>query len=179
MASKTLPPAVDAISDSGLPDFIQPPVDEVALSFQFAPIRGFGVPHFGLYWERIRSEYPQFEIQPPIPNVTEQLASSLTFGRQIGLAFHTVPEVRSWFLDHTGNQLNQVQLDRFVHNWRKITGTEAYPRYPVLRQRAAKEWGRFCDFLRDENLEHPKINQCEVTYVNNIEYERGWNANPI
>jgi len=168
--------AASAASDSGLPDFAQPPVDETALSLQFAPIPGFSVPHFGLYWERVRSEYPHVEVKAPIANITEQLGPAAAAGRQLGLAFVTAPELRCWYLDQSRTRLVQVQRDRFVHNWRKIIGTESYPRYPSLRASLEKEWKRFCDFLKDEKLERPKINQCEVLYVNNIEYEKGWNG---
>lgn len=162
------------MSDSGLPDFAQPPVDETALSIQFAPIPGFSVPHFGLYWARVRNEYPRFELQQPISNVTEQFGPDLPFGKQLGITFLELPEIRCWFLDQSGSRLVQVQRDRLVHNWRKVTGTETYPRYPALRASLQIEWGRFCDFLKDEKLERPKINQCEVSYVNNIEYGKGW-----
>ena len=144
------------------------------MSLQFAPIPGFNVAHYGLYWDRIRNEYPRFETQPPIPNVTEQFGPGSAVGHQLGLAFVQIPEIRCWYQEQSGNRLIQVQRDRFVHNWRKITGTERYPRYPDLRDRLEKEWHRFCDFLVDEQLERPKINQCEVLYVNNIEYEKGW-----
>lgn len=176
MASKPSPIASAAKSDSGLPDFQQPPVDEVALSLQFAPIPGFNVAHYGLYWDRVRNEYPRFEIQPPIANVTEQLSPGGAIGRQIGLAFVEMPEIRCWYQEQSGNRLIQVQRDRFVHNWRKVTGTEQYPRYPDLRGCLQNEWERFCDFLREEKLERPKINQCEVLYVNNIEYDKGWSG---
>lgn len=165
-----------AVSDSGLPDFAHPPVDETALSLQFAPIPGFNIPHFGLYWARLRDEYVRFEIQQPLTNVTEQFGAGPRVGRQIGVTFLELPEVRCWFVDQSGNRLIQVQRDRFVQNWRKVTGTETYPRYPALRTSLEKEWERFCDFLRDEGLERPKVNQCEVTYVNNIEYGKGWSG---
>lgn len=176
VASKPLPIASDARSDSGLPDFQQPPVDEVALSLQYSPVPGFSVPHFGLYWGKVRRDFPRFEVQPPIANLTEQFGPSANVGRQIGLSFGTAPDFRCWYLEQSGNRLIQVQRDRFVHNWRKITGNETYPRYPSLRQYLEKEWERFCDFLNDEKLERPKINQCEVLYVNHIEYEKGWNG---
>jgi len=162
-----------AVSDSGLPDFANPPVDETALSIQFAPIVGFDVPHFGLYWARLRSEYPKLEIQPPIASVTEQFEIGSTV-RHVGFAFSETPEIRCWFLDESRNRLIQVQRDRLIHNWRKITGTETYPRYPTQRSTLEKEWQRFCVFLREEKLESPKVNQCEVTYVNHIEYDKGW-----
>ncbi len=176
VASKPSPIASTAKSDSGLPDFAHPPVDEVAISLQFPPIPGFSVPHFGLFWRLIRSDYPKFNVQQPITNVMEHFGPGAPIGRQLGLAFLELPEIRCWYLDETGNRLVQVQCDRFVHNWRKITGTETYPRYPDLRSRLEKEWNRFCEFIRDEKLEAPKINQCEVLYVNHIEYEKGWSG---
>jgi len=63
-----------------------------------------------------------------------------------------------------------------VHNWRKVSGNEDYPRYPELRDRLALEWNRFCEFLRSEKLDAPDVNQCEVVYVNHIEYNKGWNG---
>lgn len=176
MPSKPFHVSPAARTDSGLPDFSHPPVDEVALSLQFSPIPAFGVPHFGLYWQRIRNEYPRFEVQPTIANRTEQFGPSANLGQQIGVSFMASPEIRCWYLDQSGNRLIQVQHDRFVHNWRKISGTEAYPRYPDLRERFEEEWKRFGAFLREEDLEQPKINQCEVLYANHIEYDSGWNG---
>lgn len=168
--------ASSATTNSGLPDFAQPPVDETALSLQFAPIPGFNIPHFGLYWQRVRDQFPHVETHGPIANITEQFGPTSPAGRQLGLAFMREPDLRCWYLDQSRTRLIQVQRDRFVHNWRKITGTEQYPRYPFLRASLETEWGRFCEFLKDEKLERPKINQCEVTYVNNIEYEKGWHG---
>ena len=167
--------ASSTATDSGLPDFAQPPVDETAISLQFPPIRGFNVPHFGLYWNRVRQDFDRFEIQQPITNLIE------TFGppvkkRRPSIEMLELPEIRCWILDHTGNRLVQVQRDRFVHNWRKVVGNETYPRYPILRESLLKEWTRFCEFLRDEGLAPPEVNQCEVTYVNNIECNKGWNG---
>lgn len=176
MAPKPSLTASAASADSGLPDFLQPPVDEVALSIQFAPVPSFNLAYFGLFWQRLRKEYPRFEVRPPIANVTEQFGPSAGIGRQVGLALIEIPEIRCWLLDQTGNHLIQIQHDRFVHNWRKLTGTETYPRYPSLREELEKQWGRFRDFLKEEKLEVPKVNQCEVLYVNNIEYENGWSG---
>jgi len=168
--------AQSVIGSSGLPDFAQPPVDEVALSIQFAPIPGLNMGHFGLFWERLRAEYPRFEAHPPITNVTEQFGPANGIAPQLGVSFVQVPEVRCWYLDQSGNYLIQIQHDRFVHNWRKVKGTESYPRYPSLRDELGKEWDRFRDFLNSEGLDSPKVNQCEVLYVNNVEYGKGWSG---
>ena len=47
-----------------LPDFNEPPVIETVLGLQFDPIESFNVPHFGLYWSKIRADYPTFDVQP-------------------------------------------------------------------------------------------------------------------
>lgn len=176
MAFKPSPIAPSAMSNSRLPDFLRPPVDEVALSIQFPPIAGFSVAHFGLYWNEIRRDFPRYEVRPPISNVIENVGAHRGISRQLGIELITAPEIRSWYLDQSGNRLLQVQLDRFVHNWRKITGEETYPRYPRIREYLGMEWGRFCDFLKAENLDQPKVNQCEVHYVNHIEYDKGWSG---
>ncbi len=165
----------DLRADSGLPDFVNPPVDEVALSIQFPTVKGLAVPHYGLLFHRIREDYPRFEVQPPIANVVENLASRSKGGRA-GIQLLTEPQVRCWFMDRSENYLIQVQNDRFVCNWRKVRGDEAYPRYPLLRERLEKEWARFCTFLADEGFTEPQVNQCEVTYVNHIEYDKGWHG---
>lgn len=167
-------PLASIRGDSGLPDFAQPPVDEVALSIQFPPVAGFDIPHYGLFWQRLRDDYPRTEVKQPIPNLTEEFGPHAAFARQVGLTFLELPDVRCWYLDESGTRLVQVQRDRFVNNWRKQKGTEPYPRYPDIRATLEREWTRFCDFLADEKLESPKPNQCEVTYVNHIEYGSGW-----
>ncbi|HET7198455.1 MAG TPA: hypothetical protein VFI86_07290, partial [Burkholderiales bacterium] len=99
----TAKPSPIAASDSGLPDFQHPPVDEVALSLQFPGVNDFTVAHFGLFWERLRRDYPRFESRQPIANVTEEFGPSVAFTRQVAFALREVPEVRAWYLDESGN----------------------------------------------------------------------------
>jgi uncharacterized protein (TIGR04255 family) len=166
--------AVTARGTEGLPEFADPPVDETALSVQFAPIPNFGVPHFGLYWQRIREDFPKFEVHPALPNVAELFSESVPRQRALGIQLVREPDVRCWFLDHEGVRLIQLQRDRLIHNWRHRTGKETYPRYPSVRATLEAQWKILLALLRDEQLNSPVINQCEVTYVNHIEYEQGW-----
>ena len=156
-----------------LPDFLNPPVVETLLSVQFVPIPNLSIPHFGLYWSHIRSEFPSFQVQPPLSNVTEDFGPDST-SPSIGLQVLTEPVVRCWFLDQAGNRIIQIQNDRFIYNWRKVTGEEQYPRYESVRDKFEIEWVRFCEFLKRERFNSPEVNQCEVTYVNHLEYEKGW-----
>jgi uncharacterized protein (TIGR04255 family) len=158
-----------------LPEFDAPPVEEVALGVEFPQIDGWRIPHFGLFWQQIRADYPAFDVQPPVPS---QIESPTILPREPGhlrLSFDP-NNVRCWFLDETKNNLLQVQPDRFLRNWRQVTGDEAYPRYAVLRPAFERDWHRFLTFLSDNQLPAPSVAQCEVTYINNIERGAGWDS---
>lgn len=156
-------------------DFSKPPVVETVLSVQFTPLSGFSIAHFGLYWQKIREEFKRVEVRPPVAHMKEDFSRGAIRGMpQFGLELVSEPEIRCWFMDEPGNQILQVQKDRFIHNWQKITGDEIYPRYEAVRGTFDRQWRRFCDFLTEEKLGKPEVNQCEVTYVNHIEYDNGW-----
>lgn len=161
------------MSDKSLPDFANPPVNETVYSLQFAPLSKFSVPHFGLYWARIREEYGQINVMPPVPSLNEQFASTpLQGGPTFEIVAH--PELRCWFFNSSGTRLVQVQRDRFSFNWRQVEGTEEYPRYPILKAAFVAQWQAFKQFLVDEKLGSPEVTQCEVTYVNHIIPGVGW-----
>jgi uncharacterized protein (TIGR04255 family) len=157
------------------PKFRRPPVIETILGVQFAPLERFSIPHFGLFWASIRDKYPRQEMKPPLgPEIEE-------FGGQLGpptlnLLLTAEPDARCWFIDSSGTQLIQVQRDRFIRNWRKVSGGDEYPSYDVLKPRFREDWARFHDFLAREELGRPEINQCEVTYVNHIAQWEGWSS---
>jgi uncharacterized protein (TIGR04255 family) len=77
----------------------------------------------------------------------------------------TPPPNRALFIDSQKTELLQFQSDRFVRNWRKNPGATEYPRYEALRDRFEKDFKILLEVLRSE----PKINQCELTYVNHID----------
>lgn len=153
-------------------DFSHPPVVETVLGVQFSPIAQFSISHFGLYWATIRDRFPKSEVAPALDQEREEFSSART-GR-MGFRFVTEPLVRCWFLDNNGNQLVQIQRDRFIFNWRKQSGDEVYPRYERLRAIFESEWTHFCSFLKSEGLNCPEVNQSEVTYVNHIEPDGDW-----
>lgn len=158
-----------------LPDFDHPPVIETLLGVQFSPLAGFSMAHFGLYWSRVRAKYPVHEIKPPLaplPEEEQRPAASPTFGLQLV----SEPEARCWLIDASQTQLVQIQRDRFIRNWRKVRDGDRYPRYESLRPSFIADWGHFVDFLTQEGLRTPEINQCEVTYINHVEVGAGGEA---
>ena len=54
-----------------LPDYRNPPIDEVVIGVQFPPIPKFQDVHIGLYWQKVRNEYPRTETQPRIEGPIE------------------------------------------------------------------------------------------------------------
>jgi uncharacterized protein (TIGR04255 family) len=156
-----------------IPKFDRPPVYETVLGVQFDPLRGFSVPHHGLYWGTIRGDYPNYEVHPPLSPAVEQFAAEARKEGKVGIEVVSVPEVRTWFLNHDGTILLQLQKDRFLQNWRKIQESDVYPHYDELKPKFCREWQRFCQFLADVGIERPDVNQCEVTYVNHIDIDLG------
>lgn len=157
-----------------LPLFMSPPVIETVHGVQFAPLDKFHVLHFGLFWSKIRSEYPSIQIKPPLGPIVEKFDARSQ--PAFGIEFVQQPELRCWYIDHTENHLIQIQKERFHFNWKKVTGQDSYPQYESLSPRFVSEWGKFCNFLREEGLAEPEVTQCEVTYVNHLERGKGWNA---
>lgn len=163
-----------ADSERTLPDYGRPPVVETLLGVQFSPLVKFSIPHFGLYWAKIREDYPNYQVLPPLGQVIEQFGAERAQQPKIGVELVSIPDVRCWFVEKSGAMLTQVQRDRFIHNWRKLKPDDEYVHYDRIKPRFSEEWKRFCEFLDEADLGKPAINQCEMTYVNHIELGQGW-----
>lgn len=167
-----------ALMDKPLPDFENPPVVEVALSVQFDPVKDLRAPIVGFFWNEVRDRFPVIHEQPPLEPVYERFgvpADTAKGGIQLRL-IDSPPPSRCWFVNESGTELIQVQNDRFIHNWRKISGQGVYPRYETLRETFRSELNRFHNFLAGHKLSPLVPNQCEVTYVNHIVAGESWKS---
>lgn len=164
--------------ERSLPEYETPPVNEVVISVQFDTLEKFSAVHPGVYWQRIRNTYPKVSVQPPLSSVFELFEEEKLKEEKLkGLTgkLSPIPPIpRCWFLDDTQNHLVQIQTDRFVHNWKKVTGTEEYPRYESIREDFTSLWADFSKFVEDENLGTLRTNQWELTYVNYLYEDNGW-----
>jgi len=158
-----------------LPEFERPPVSEVAISMAFSPIEGWGIPHFGLFWQSIRAEYPRFEVHGPV-RIEDEKYGPLSSQAIPSMPTIVVaePTVRCWFMNDKGSSLVQIQRDRFSRNWRKMADDEVYPRYKSLRPSFASDWTRYKQFLNENQLKEPRVSQCEITYINDIVRGEDW-----
>src|SRR6266446_8407421 len=143
-----------------LPDFDEPPVVETLLDVAFTPLAAWRIPHFGLFWQLIKSDYPQVEDQPPILLQRERFGEAADKPTTFEFQFLQQPEARCWFISNSQSQLIQLQNDRFILNWRKIPAEERYPHYDSIRPNFEFEWSRFFDFLTRESLGIPEVQQC-------------------
>jgi len=161
-----------------LPEFEDPPVSEMVISVQFSPLAGWQGPYAGVFWGIVKGEYPKTQVVSPLPHNDENF-EELVFQQQINLQLLKPDAQRYWFLSENGCELIQLQADKFIVNWRQVTGHEVYPRYePVIRPRFIKEWTRFKKFVADNDLGEIQDLQCEVTYINDIIQGKGWNSFP-
>jgi uncharacterized protein (TIGR04255 family) len=151
-----------------LPEFERPPINEVVLSIQFASLTGFRNIHVGILWQQFAQRYPSVEEYPPIPAAFETFGVPPPVAELPQFTFVTHSPMRYWFITADGNELLQVQPDRLVHNWRQQKPDDEYPRYEPLRERFESEVLEVQKFLEQGKLGQIKVNQCEVTYINQI-----------
>jgi uncharacterized protein (TIGR04255 family) len=145
-----------------IPSFNNPPIVEKLMGIQFQPIQGWSIPHFGLFWQEIREDFPRFLIKPPLTRGQSELSVD--------------DLIRCWFYQEPEAKLIQVQKDCFFYNWQKPTAYAEYPHYEKIKPKFIKMWEKFCDFLAKENLGIPVIEGCEITYIDHLEKGREWKS---
>jgi uncharacterized protein (TIGR04255 family) len=158
-----------------LPDFIRPPVVEAVLSVQFDRLATLTTAHFGLYWGEVRDRFPSTEEHGELASVFERSPEQPQ--PVVGIQFQALeapPTPRFWFIDQSGNELLQIQKDRFIKNWRKVGEGDLYPRYEAVRDGFDSDFLGFSRFVSRNELGTIRINQCEVTYINHIVAGSGW-----
>jgi uncharacterized protein (TIGR04255 family) len=160
---------------AALPKFNNPPVVEAILTVAFEAT-GLDVRHFGLYYETVKSRFPRFAVQPPIPLQVEKYDQPKTQLPQVRLMQMEAPDLRCWFESEDEHTLVQIQSNHFILNWKK-EADGSYPNYEeTIRPLFEREWKIFRNFLSLNGLKDPKIVQCEVTYTNHLEINEGWNT---
>jgi len=161
-------------NQESLPSFDRPPVSEVALSVQFDKVPALRSFQLCTLWKQFSERFPKIEERPPLDPVVEQLKMGPQSHR-IEFSLLQLPEVsRYFFITKSGNELIQVQQDRFGHNWRKTGEGDEYPRYERIREQFKENLEAFCEFLAAERLGRFAPTQADLTYVNHIVAGEGW-----
>lgn len=154
-----------------LPEYSLPPVTEVVCGTLFKALEGLQMPHIGLLWDRFRTEYPTCQEVAPLLPVIERFTDA---PEPEMAGFSEVPPPRIWFLHKEGNGVIQVQKDRFLHNWRQARPSDEYPRYATVKKLFESRLEVFGGFLTEFALGPLVPLQYEITYVNQIPLNSGW-----
>ncbi len=136
------------------PSFQEPPIAEVAIGLEFEKLDRLSIPHFGLFWDQIRAQFP--EVQHASPFFGPAFAPDKATG---------LPLPRIWFIDQTQSKLLQLQTNRITFNWRRREGI-AYPRYGEISNEFFELLNRFELFLAKHDVGVMKLVSAELAYIN-------------
>jgi len=155
---------------AGLPDFAEPPLNEVVLGVQFATPSGYQQIHAGRVWDLFQAEYSVVQEYPPLVPNFETFGLPHQHFAVPPISFnHGTSHSRYWFLRPEGDELIQFQADKFLHNWRKNPiGDTEYPRYEAIISKFQAGLSRVEDYMVGLSGSPLAINQCEITYINRI-----------
>ena len=159
------------MSIEDLPNYESPPVVEVVCGVLFTPIPGFTIPYLGRFWSCLPEDFSETTEVDPLASTIE-VFGDLSGPIQLDVNVFRVPRV--WFLNKGGDQVVQVQRDRFLCNWRKVTPQHAYPRYEWVSARFGERLAAFQNFVQSTFSTSPEIRQYELSYINHIPVEGLW-----
>jgi len=147
--------------------FDRPPIIEVVCGVQFDGLLKLRVPQIGLFWAKLRKEFPEVEERPPLGTFPEMVGEA-----SIELS-NLPPLPRVWLMEKTGRHLVQIQRDRFLFNWKRVDAEDKYPSYKHVIKEFERHLKGFRQFLAHEELGDLVFRQFELTYVNHIGKENG------
>ena len=141
-----------------------PPINEIVCGIRFNPIEPLQSGHLGIFWQKIRHDFPKTEDQNLIAPISQD---------DIG-KIDKPPLPRVWFIHRNDNELVQVQRNRFHYNWREREEGDAYPGYEIVINNFIIYLTLFQEFLIEENLGTLTIKDYELTYIDIIPQGQGW-----
>lgn len=158
-----------------LPDFVDPPVDEVVIGIMFMPMGGFSTNHVAKYRDAVKHSLPGLQYQPRLMVQLESLSGDPYSAQAplppgITLASQLIqPGQRTWLVSADDERLVQIQDDAFLSNWRKRSNT--YPRFEPLMETFWERFTRFRSQLSEDVPLPLQLQQLEVSYVNWVPFD--------
>ena len=152
-----------ALKPSGLPDYENPPLNEVACGIGFTPLASLRTAHIGRYWESVKERYPATEDAPPLATEGDLLLNPAT-----GL-----PPPRVWFLNQSLSRLIQLQHNKLYVNWRARDGELKYPRFPEIIADFNWALDSLKRLIEANQLEPLNTEECDLTYINHLDVPKG------
>lgn len=156
--------------------YSSPPLVEVAMAVQFEPPPGLNQAHLGAFWSTRSDKMPKVRVVGPISSTNEDFESS---GRQwlppmLQIELTDSPDARIQMTSDDEQWMCQVQLDRFVINWRKRNAE--YPRFHKTLDCFRDYWTSWLEFTRRHSITIKHLKAWELTYVNRIPTGSLWTS---
>lgn len=151
-----------------LPDFNNPPLDEVVIGVQFAPLRGYSSVYAADVWGLFKDQFPVVQEQAPLEPAFEMFGGS---NPSPGISFrfgHGPVHGRLWFISSDDSHLIQFQEDRFLLNWRRRPAGNDYPRFESIFNAYAAYLSQLDAYVAKKFDAPLDLNQAELTYYNLI-----------
>lgn len=149
------------------PSFKTPPLSEVSIGIQFEPLDRLRIPHFGIFWEGIRKDFPLVEHAPPLATPEKDFFVDPSSGLVLP---------RIWFINKSETRLIQLQANRYNFNWRVRDNAEPYPRYPEIESKFFQHLDTLENFVAAHEIGIVQPSVAELTYVNILEQGKEWNS---
>ena len=161
---------------TNLPDYSDPPVDEVVIGISFMSVSGFSTNHVAKYRDLVKAEFPGLQYQPrlitPLESLTQEGSSAPpSFGH---LGFFTQPfaqpSQRTWLVNADDQRVIQIQDDAFLTNWRR-RDLKPYPHFEPLLGEFWERFSLFRDQVVNDTVIRLQAQQLEVTYINWVPFD--------
>lgn len=153
-----------------LPQFDRPPLEEVAIGVQFAPLP-LRLVDVGTFHSSLAGEYPNAVDVPPLGPAFETFATGPSPAAPF--PFMVNAPWRCWLLSPANEYIVQLQPDRLLTNWRARPEGAPYPRFAEIKRRFFQAAGKLEKIINEKSGLYSRINQCEVTYFNKITIPEG------
>ena len=157
-------------------EFERPPIVELVLGVQFAPLSRLTSGHLGWFWKQFLDD--QWVSASDAPLLADQFETFEDQGRwripgkmQVMLDAKANPP-RLQLENATGDRMIQVQESRFHYNWKRRD--QLYPSFQRVRVEFDRQLGQFRRFLAASGLGELCPNQWELTYVDGIPRGELW-----
>ncbi|WP_406353184.1 TIGR04255 family protein [Streptomyces sp. NBC_00658] len=150
---------------TGLPDFSQPPVVEVACGVKFRKVPELHGIRLAPLYEMWKSELPVIEEQPTLPSIETGPAGS---SPKIRVDFPSLRQTRYWFQSERGNDLVQLQPDRLIVNWRSCGNGENYPRFEYVLNHLSRRVTDLSGFVEENFRSKLEFLHVELSYINSL-----------
>lgn len=151
---------------ASLPEYRQPPLNEVVMGIQFRPAEGYHQILAGHVWSLFKKRFSRVEEHQRLAPQFETFGLNKPGTPQIQLVSGAEHD-RFWFVTPNGDELIQFQSDRLLHNWRN-NGKSSYPRFEKMASEFESQARKLESYFSTLNKQKLDITQCEITYINHV-----------